>query len=149
MQLLRSDKLKDHVQNIIHDDTQLHETRIDLTVDKVSKLNQAGSLDFGGSEFEPAVTDIIKPRKKNDDDDYGWWNLEAGSYKAQFNEELSLNEKMLAIMNLHYHARQAGIRANSQLIEYSGSLGMVFDVPEVGCNIKENARFASLYLLEG
>lgn len=149
MQLLTSAELSDHLQNIVHEDTQLHETRIDLTVDEVSKLKQAGSLDFGGSEFEPAKADIIKPRKKNEDDDYGWWNLEAGSYKARFNEELSLNEKMLALMNLHYHARQAGIVANTQLIGYSGSLEMLFNVPEVGCNIKENARFATLYLFEG
>lgn len=146
MQLLPSEELIEHIQNIVHKDTQLHKTRIDLTVDEIYQVQQPGSLDFGGSEYEPATADILNPHKRNKNDDYGWWELKAGCYKAKFNEDIALDEQILALMNPHTHAREAGIIADTQIIESSGQLTMMFDVPEVGCNIKENARFAAIHL---
>jgi len=148
MRTLSSENLLEHIQNIIHEETQVHKNRIDLTVHTIHKLTSPGSLDFGGSEFQKAETEEIHAQKENPDDDYGWWNLKADSYKAVFNEQIALDEDLMAIMNLHTHARETGIMANTQIIGASGQLSMVFTVPDVGCNIKENARFAAIHLFQ-
>lgn len=148
MNLLSSDQILRQIKNIIHKDTQLHENSIDLTVDSIHQFTGAGSLDFGGSELKPAKTERIKAKKKSPDDDYGWWNLKAGTYKAEFNEAITLNVNTRALITLHEHARQAGILANMQLIQKSGRLSVVFEVLNIGCNIKENARMATLHLIQ-
>lgn len=148
MDLLSSKNIVNHVENIVHEDTQLHTNCIDLTVASVHWLTEAGALDFGGSEFEPAQTKQIEPEKENPDDDYGWWKLNAGRYKAVFNENFSASEDTVALIAPHNHSREAGVVANTQILSAEESSGLIFDVPAVGCNIKENARFATLYLLK-
>ncbi|HYW34075.1 MAG TPA: hypothetical protein VE868_01595 [Balneolaceae bacterium] len=147
MYLRSSKKILQHVEDIVHDKTQVHEKSIDLTVDSVYRFTQPGALDFGGSEFEPAATEIIEPQKENSNDDYGWWKLDRGYYKAVFNEHISLDEDMLAIIAPHDHARQAGLLTNTALLAHGDTSILTFQVPEMGCNIKENARIATAYLL--
>lgn len=150
MILLKSDELVNHIGSIIHQDTQQHDNRFDLTVAEIHQLTEAGSLDFGGSEFQPAERRILDPQKKNEDDDYGWWHLSKGIYQATMNEELKEFEDTIAFLSPHTHAQQAGIIANTSILssdEEGESVIMNFRVPEAGCNIKENARFAVLYLL--
>ncbi|MDZ7660281.1 hypothetical protein [Fodinibius sp.] len=149
MFFLKSDELQDHVQSIIHKDTQQHKTHFDLTVDSIHKFTKAGSLDFGGSEFEAADKKMINPQK-NQGEDYGWWNLPQGHYQATMNESIKEVEDTMAFINLHPHAREAGIVANTSMMpnQHNGNLITVnFFAPDPGCNIKENARFAVLYLL--
>lgn len=150
MFLLQSDELLDHTKDIIHKDTQQHKFSFDLSVAEIHTFTEAGSLDFGGSEFEPASSRSIAPEKQNADDKYGWWNLEQGMYKAVFNEQLQNNEDTLTIISPHEHAIQAGIIAGTNLITdevNKEQLSMNFQVPAVGCRIKENARFANLQIL--
>jgi len=150
MILLQSDELLNHLESIIHQDTQQHENHFDLTISKIHKIQEAGSLDFGGSEFQAATKSVIEPRKKNDEDDYGWWHLPKGHYQATMNEELKEFEDTIALLAPHTHARQAGILSNTLILsseEEGDTITMNFHVPEAGCNIKENARFASLYLI--
>lgn len=150
MFLLDSDELLEHTSNIIHKDTQKHKLNLDLTVSRVVKFTEAGSLDFGGSEFEPAAGKIIDPVKQSKNDDYGWWILKEGTFKAVFNETLHNLEDMLVAIAPHPHALDAGLVANTQLISVDHDpeeLSMNFRVPKAGCNIKENARFATLHIL--
>lgn len=150
MFLLESSEILEHTNNIIHDDTQKQHLNLDLTVDEVYKFTTSGSLDFGGSEFEPASREIIKPVKQSTNDDYGWWNLKQGSYLAIFNESLENLEGTLVAISPHEHAAAAGLTANTRLITPESDLeelSMVFHVPVAGCNIKENARFATLHLI--
>jgi hypothetical protein len=149
MFFLKSDELRNHVQSIIHKDTQQHDTHFDLTVDTVHKFTKAGSLDFGGSEFEAAEKELLEPQK-NQGDDYGWWNLSRGHYQATMNETIKEVEDVIAFINLHQHARKAGIVANTTMIsnhQKGDPIAFNFFTPDPGCNIKENARFAVLYLL--
>lgn len=147
MNLLNASQITNQIENIIHQDTQLNENSIDLTVDEIHKLTEAGSLDFGGSEFNPAQTQIVNHQKEDEDDDYGWWKLEKGRYKCLCNETISL-EDSLAFLTLHEHAKKAGLMANTSLIpEKIEELSFNFDVPEIGCNIKENARIATVFLI--
>lgn len=150
MILLKSDELSDHLDSIIHQETQQHKNHYDLTVNEIHKVTEAGSLDFGGSEFQPADTQRIDPQKKDEDDDYGWWHLPKGTYKAVMNETLKEFEDTIALLSPHAHAQQAGIITNNVILsseEEGHSITVNFTVPKAGCNIKENARFAVLYLL--
>lgn len=150
MFLLESDELLEHTSNIIHEDTQKQNLNLDLTVSKIFSYTEAGSLDFGGSEFEEAGGKFIDPVKQSTDADYGWWILKEGTYKAVFNEGLYNLEDTLVALSLHDHASRAGIIANSQMMTPDHSLDeivMNFRVPKNGCNIKENARFATLHLI--
>ncbi|MGK7369223.1 MAG: hypothetical protein ACNS64_03320 [Candidatus Halalkalibacterium sp. M3_1C_030] len=150
MFLLESDELLEHTSNIIHEDTQKQNLNLDLTVSKIFSFTEAGSLDFGGGEFEEASGKFIEPVKQSTDADYGWWILKEGTYKAVFNESLHNLEDTLVALSLHDHASLAGIIANSRLVTPDHSLDeitMNFQVPKNGCNIKENARFATLHLI--
>jgi len=106
MILLQSDELGNHLQSIIHRDTQQHQSHFDLTVDKIHRFTKAGSLDFGGSEFEPAGKELVDPQK-NDGDDYGWWHLTGGTYQATMNEQIKETEDTTALLAPHEHARKA------------------------------------------
>ncbi|WP_440998926.1 hypothetical protein [Fodinibius sp. SL11] len=149
MFFLKSGELQNHINSIIHKETQQHETHFDLTVSTVHKYAKAGSLDFGGSEFKPAEKELIKPQK-NQGDDYGWWNLPQGHYQATMNETIKEVEDTIAFIGLHSHAREAGIISNASMLsnqQDENAITLNFFAPDPGCNIKENARFAVLYLL--
>ncbi len=149
MFFLKSDEFQKHIQSIIHKETQQHETHLDLTVDSIHKFANAGSLDFGGSEFEAAEKELINPQK-NQGDDYGWWNLPKGHYQATMNETVKEVDDTIAFISLHSHARKAGVIANSSMFsnqQKGNPISLNFFAPDPGCNIKENARFAVLYLL--
>ncbi|MBN2730959.1 MAG: hypothetical protein JXR26_00890 [Balneolaceae bacterium] len=149
MQMLSSDQIIDHISNIIHEETQLHRRSIDLTVADIKRPAKVGALDFGGSEFKPMGTETIEAVKQNSDDDYGWWRLQAGMYQAEFNESLSLGDDTVALLSLHAHASAAGIVSSARIInDNEQSLNLNFQVPKCGCNVKENARFATLVLLQ-
>lgn len=149
MFFIKSDELRNHIESIIHQETQQHSTHFDLTVDKIYSFTKAAALDFGGSEFKKTETSVIKP-KKEQGDDYGWWNLPGGHYQAKMNEQISKVEDTVALLGLHDHALSAGIIANATYIsldETKSEITINFTTPDTGCNIKENARFAVLYLL--
>lgn len=149
MLLLQSEELGNHLKSIIHRETQLHQNHFDLTVDTIHSFTGAGSLDFGGSEFEAAETEIIESKKKVGDD-YGWWHLSGGVYQATMNEIVKEFEDTIAIISPHEHALKAGINLTTTLLsseEEGQKVKINFTVPSAGCNIKENARFAALYLL--
>lgn len=150
MKLLESEEILEQTSDVIHKDTQLHDQHIDLTVAEVHQLTDAGSLDFGGSEFTPAGTEPIEPEKKNPDDKYGWWNLKIDTYKALFNESVEVPDDMIAVITPHIHAEKSGIIINTLYISAEDDLddlSMYFHVPVAGCNIKENARIATLRFL--
>lgn len=149
MILLQSNELTDHIGSIVHHETQQHSNHFDLTVASIHEFTEAGSLDFGGSEFQSADVREIKPQK-NAEDDYGWWTLEKGCYTATMNEEIKKIEDTVALLAPHSHTLQAGIIANTAIFsseEEGQKIKMNFTVPNTGCNIKENARFAALYML--
>ncbi len=150
MKLLSSDDILDLTGNIIHEDTQLHEQHLDLTVAEVHRLTGAGSLDFGGSEFTPAASEPILPEKENPNDKYGWWDLKIDTYKAVFNESVEVPENAIAVITPHSHAEKSGVIINTLFISHEDDLNdfyMNFRVPVAGCKIKENARISTLRFL--
>ena len=150
MQLIRSNSLADHLTSIIHQDTQEHDEHFDLTVAEVYQFTESGSLDFGGSEFQPAEKRELEAKKKNDDDEYGWWHLRKGTYQVTMNEQLTNLEDGMALVAPHEHVQQSGVLANTNILSDEKEelpITMTIQVPEAGCNIKENARFAVVYIL--
>lgn len=150
MALSNSNKLIEIVDNIIHQETQLGEYRLDLTISEIYEYSSAGSLDFGGGEFEPASTNKLNPVKKDSDDSYGWWNLAGGTYHVVCNESISVKNNDSVIVAPHTHAMEAGLMINTFLAEAdeaNNGLRIPLHVPRAGCKIKENARFASAYII--
>jgi hypothetical protein len=134
-----------NVKNVVHEKTQVHKTSIDLTVHKVYKIKNRGSLDFGGSEFKKSVLEEIPAEKKSDDDKYGWWKLEQGIYMVEFNEKLIENH---AILQSIPRLIQTGSYLPMQIIEENNKIQSILTVGPKGVNIKENARIAALYQLK-
>lgn len=144
MNIFQSDTLSKQFSNIIHHPTQQGSLTFDLTVREIHRFTARGSLDFGGSEFEPAPTEPLEAAKDNPEADYGWWELEAGMYQALLNETLNTDNDTLAVLGLHAHGQRSGLLGSTQLVTASSGKALTFPfrVPEAGCRIKENARIA-------
>jgi hypothetical protein len=140
-----ADTLQAHVHQLVHLDTQRAATGLDLTVGAVYQLTTAGRLDFGGSEFEPAGRELLTPQRANPEDDYGWWNLGAGTYIIRYNETLDLDAGQRAEVFPLERLVQAG--ASHPAFTVHGTcdpLETLLTVGEHGVHLKENCRVARL-----
>ena len=82
------------VDGLLHEETQVHDGGIDLTVSEVSVVDRAGRVDFGGGELEPARTRRHETQKRHPEDDYEWWHLEEGQYLIAYNESLTTDRPL-------------------------------------------------------
>jgi hypothetical protein len=149
MKLLSSDHYLGELDNLIHADTQQQKFSLDLTVSEIHQITNAGSLDFGGSEFKAASTREIKAQKTDPADKYGWWQLEDGIFKAVCNESFNFKQSKLVMISPHEHALQAGLIVNASVRNVDSGMqpiSLLIQTPDTGCNIKENARFATLHI---
>ncbi|PSQ93023.1 MAG: deoxycytidine triphosphate deaminase [Bacteroidetes bacterium SW_4_67_19] len=154
MHLLSADDTRQRLDGLVHFDTQSSAARdgLDLTVAAVFAFTGPGQLDFGGDEEQPAERRRLDPEKADPGDDYGWWDLEAGTYAVRFNELLELSAGQLALLTPHERLLQAGahhpvsgLRAPR---EASEAIEAVLSVGRAGLHIKENARLSTLLLFE-
>jgi deoxycytidine triphosphate deaminase len=154
MHLLSADDTRQRLDGLVHFDTQSSAARdgLDLTVAAVFAFTGPGQLDFGGDEEQPAERRRLDPEKRAPDDDYGWWNLDAGSYAVRFNESVELSAGRLALLTPHErllrtaaHHPVCALRAPR---EASEALEAVLSVGSPGVHIKENARLSTLLLFE-
>jgi len=152
MTILSGEAIESFLKNIIHSPSQQQSHSFDLTVEKVYLVDQGGSLDFGGSEFEEAKIDLIPPVKKNENDKYGWWNLERAEYLIEFNEEFSsLEDDHLGIIVPLQRTLTAGVRITPMMItkqEKNPTAKALLSVQTDGVKIKENARVATLLVIQ-
>lgn len=131
----------------IYQDTQEEKFSVSLTADKIYSFDQAGELDFGGGEYQPADKQLINPEKRNSDDDYGWWELSEGCYLLELNERLQVPLGGVAILQPHTHLVESGAshptvtRAETK---NEKELRLPLQVPSEGLSIKENARVTLL-----
>ncbi|MFP4175451.1 MAG: dCTP deaminase [Halobacteriales archaeon] len=79
-------------EDTVHQGTQRTDEGFDLTLDEVYLVDAAGRVDFGGGELEDASLSPVGTKKRDEDDDYGWWNLDAGTYVIEHNESLGGDE---------------------------------------------------------
>jgi hypothetical protein len=134
------EELTERVDGIVHEDTQLHEAGLDLTVAEVYDIDRPGEIDFGGDELEAAVSSPHETNLRDPDDDYAWWELGAGTYLLEYNEGLASEEPLVC-------------QPRSELLERGGTHPTVFvrelspiplSVPPAGLRLKENARVSTL-----
>ena len=148
MQLMSGNEIKKHVSNMVHEQTQVKEHCVDLTVKHIFHLTGKGAVDFGGSEHIIRPQKELPPQKKEPEDEYGWWYLTGGTYQIQFNESLELGG-LVGIISPNsrllnsgaYHAPRI-ITGNMTVVEIHMTLG------SQGLDIKENARVSSLSILK-
>ncbi len=140
---LIGDEVKDYVDGIIHEETQLAEKGVDLTVGRVSRPASPTELDFGGSEEKRCQMEEITPRKRAPEDDYGWWKLEDGVYIIDFNETLDVSDRLGMVVPLERLTSGGSFHAP---LLFGGELSdqpLLF-VGSAGLKLKENARISRL-----
>jgi hypothetical protein len=131
--------LVDAVTGIVHEPTQARDDGgVDLTVTAVHEVDRPGRVDFGGGELAPAGLEPHPRVRRNEDDDYGWWHLDAGTYLVEYNESL---------------AGEALLQPRTEVVERGAGHPTlrVTDLPTVpltvggaGLRLKENARVSTL-----
>jgi len=137
------------VKNLVNEPTQVPEDEsvVHLTVNRIGKLVKPGALDFGGSEYTEATVKWLEPKKRDPEDKYGWWELDQGLYRIEFNESLEIPEGTRVQLQIWSGALRNGILHPAQIIERSQNpLGTQIHVSESEVGIKENARLSEVRL---
>jgi len=139
----------DRIKNLIHKDTQIGEDKVYVTVKQIYLLDEKGSLDFGGSELHLAERKPLLPKKKLTEDKYGWWNLNQGTYLVEFNEQIELKEKEIAILESQEELLQNGCFHPLRIITPKEKLSFIpLNVGHQGIDIKQNARISVLRIVK-
>lgn len=128
------------LDGLVHRDTQVGETGVDLTVATVFDLEGPGRLDFGGGELESAETATRETHLRSPDDDYAWWHLEPGTYLLSYNESLAEDG------SFWIQPRDALVeRGATHPTRRLDAIGRVpLTVGNGGLRLKENARVSTL-----
>ena len=130
------------VDNFCHLPTQLQPNGFDLTVSKVFRFKTKGKIDFSNSEREIPECEEIKPKKENEDEDYGWWHLEPGVYKIRTKEEVNIPNDLLGILFTRSSLLRIGCYTKHALIDsgFKGKLEFILKAGPNGIDLKENGR---------
>jgi hypothetical protein len=126
---------------VVHEPTQSDGQGFDLTVDRILEVTSPGRIDFGGGELADAKTEPVPTEKRQSDDDYGWWHLDAGQYLLEHNESVASE------------APRITVQPRIELLERGGSHPTVtvdalprlpLSVGGAGLLLKENARVSTV-----
>jgi hypothetical protein len=148
--LLKGGEIVSSVEGLVSAKKQQGEFSLDLTVNGISLINLGGSLDFGGSEYQPASASLLEPVKKTPDEPYGWWNLDAGDYLIRYNERVKIPAKGLVMILPHERLLAAGASHATLIIEnLDENVCVPIHVGPAGLKIKENARMSKAVVLSG
>ena len=130
-----SDDVLTCVEELLHEETQVHDGGVDLTVATVERITAAGRVDFGGGELKPAEREPVEQYWRNPDDDYQWWDLDRGQYLLTLNETLSAGP-------VRIQPRTAIIErgATHPTLRVSALPALPLTVGDGGIHLKENAR---------
>jgi len=132
-------ELVDNVEGIVHEPTQVHEDGgVDLTVTEIYTVETPGRVDFGGGELQPADLDPHPRVWRDEDDDYQWWHLDAGTYLIEYNESLSET----ALLQPRTEIVERG--ASHPTLRIAELPRMPLTVGGAGLRLKENARVSTL-----
>jgi len=149
MSVRNGEQIAEFIENVVHAGTQVRERQFDLTVNRIDHLTGPGQLDFGGSEFARAERTAVASRKKDPDDEYGWWLLEEGTYVIEYNEGIDVTDGPSALVFPLDRLLQAGAAHSSFLVtDHKETPETQLTVGPGGCHIKENARVSGVVLLD-
>ncbi|MFB6071942.1 MAG: dCTP deaminase [Halobacterium sp.] len=132
--------LVDRVDGIVHEETQVHEYGVDLTVAEIHEVAEPGRVDFGGGELADAELRPLASSLRNPGDDYEWWHLTAGTYLLEYNESLTPGAPLR--VQTRRELRERGAFHPSVVTNELGPTPLT--VGEGGVRVKENARVSTL-----
>lgn len=138
---------RQYLSGTLHEETQVEEFSVSLTASSIYEPQGPGELDFGGGEFQLGDRTEVQPVKRNEDDDYGWWDLAEGGWILELNENITYSEEFSAVLQPHDHLTWNGAAHPTFWLTADDSdvrLLLPLRVPGSGLNIKENARVTSL-----
>ncbi|MBI4462239.1 MAG: hypothetical protein HY653_04970 [Acidobacteria bacterium] len=145
MQLLPGRLAVERVKNLISDKHQVHAYHVDLTARTIYGLNPTGEVDFGGSEYAPALRQELRTHQKHSQDRYQWWELPHGAYLVEFNEAVDLAENEIALLEPHERLLRAGASHPANFLRGPvNPVHTVLNVTSARIQIKQNARLAVL-----
>ena len=135
-------ELAPFVDDIVHEPTQTAGRGLDLTVAEIHRITGPGRVDFGGGEREAADREPIDTERRNPDDDYGWWDLDAGRYLLSYNESLSAPDDLSLVLQPHEAVLTRG--AAHPTLHIRSFETVPLSVGGTGLRLKENARVSTL-----
>ena len=133
------------LDGIVHEPTQTEGRGFDLTVSDVYEITGPGRVDFGGGELEPAETTPHDSEKRDPEDDYEWWYLDAGQYLVEYNESLTESD-MAFTLQTRTELLERG--ASHPTVSVTALPRMPLSVGGAGLSLKENARVSTLVTAE-
>ena len=133
------------LDGIVHEPTQTEGRGFDLTVSDVYEVTGPGRVDFGGGELEPAETTPHDSEKRDSEDDYEWWYLDAGQYLVEYNESLTESD-MAFTLQTRTELLERG--ASHPTVSVTALPRMPLSVGGAGLSLKENARVSTLVTAE-
>jgi len=137
--------LLDRVDGLLHEDTQVHDGGVDLSVGEMYAVTEPGRVDFGGGELDPAELTPHERVWRNEDDDYGWWHLDGGTYLLEYNESLDTDDPL--VVQPRDALRERGATHPTVYVTDLGRIPLT--VPDAGFRIKENARVSTVVATSG
>lgn len=129
------------IDGIVHESTQTEGRGFDLTVAEVYEITEAGRVDFGGGELEDAETEPHDSEKRNPEDDYEWWNLDAGRYLIEYNESIASDEMSFTVRTRDELLARGAFHPTLSVTELPW---VPLSVGGAGIRIKENARVSTI-----
>lgn len=133
-------EITEHVEGLLHEETQLRDRGLDLTLADVREIEEPGRVDFGGGELEDAGTTPHERTRRDPEDEYQWWYLDAGSYLIEYNESLT-SEKPLTIQPRDALLARGAFHPTVTVKKLDS---IPLSVGGAGIRLKENARVSTL-----
>lgn len=134
------------VDGIVHEPTQTEGRGLDLTVTEVYEVTTPGRVDFGGGELEAADLTPHDRQYRTEDDDYEWWQLDAGQYLIEYNETLELPAETVATVQTRDELLARG--AFHPTLDVAELDRIPLSVGGEGIRLKENARVSTVLGVE-
>lgn len=132
--------ISDRVEGVLHEDTQVHDDGLDITVAEVYEIDDPGRVDFGGDELEDSDLSPHERTRRNPDDEYQWWYLDSGGYLLEYNEDLIDGEPLA--LQTREEVRARGAFHPTVTVREIGRMPLT--VGGSGIQLKENARVSTL-----
>ncbi|SDF42254.1 dCTP deaminase/dUTPase family protein [Halorientalis regularis] len=136
------------VEGIVHEPTQTEDGDLDLTVSEVYEVTTPGRVDFGGGELDPAETEPHPSRKRDADDDYEWWHLDAGQYLLEYNESVADDapaDRRLVVQTRDELLARGAVHPTLRVEELDR---VPLSIGGTGLRLKENARVSTVVGLD-
>ena len=133
------------LDGIVHEPTQTEGRGFDLTVDEMYAVTGPGRVDFGGGELEPADVEPHDSEKRDPDDDYEWWHLDAGQYLVEYNESLAVDDMSFTLQTRDELLERGAFHPTLHVTDLPR---VPLAVGDAGIRLKENARVSTLIAAE-